>query len=315
MTLATSINRADHIGDASTTIFAYNFRVDVLGDMSVYLNNVLQTSGYTVQDLATDAGGTVTFTTAPASGVAVALVREVAYIQDTDYTPYTKFPEDVHERALDRIVMQTQQLEELVERGMAIPGGETWDGDLPAKALRINKLLGFNLNGDPAVSSATMSDFEALVAAAAGSGVLITASTFTGDGETIAFNLTVTPPSAEALMVFIGGSLQRAVVDYTVSAAVLTFLEAPPSGAVIVAKNLGYSTGALTGLDIRIEEVSDVDVSNPPTAAELTAIFGTPASRGDGFIGLVDDNGAGTAVYMIVAKDTNWWHTLMTKAS
>ncbi len=61
-------------------------------------------------------------------------------------------------------------------------------------------------------------------------------------------------------------------------------------------------------------KVSTADVSNPPTDAELDAAFGTPATVGSGFVALVDDNDAGTAMYLVASDGTNWWHAALTKA-
>ena len=56
------------------------------------------------------------------------------------------------------------------------------------------------------------------------------------------------------------------------------------------------------------------DVSNPPTDAEIDAIFGTPATVGSGFGRYIDDNGAGTNFYSVVSDGTNWWVFTGTKA-
>jgi len=60
--------------------------------------------------------------------------------------------------------------------------------------------------------------------------------------------------------------------------------------------------------------VSTLDVSNPPTDAELDAEFGTPATVGAGYRRFIDDNGAGTNFYEAVSDGTNWWVTTFTKA-
>ena len=54
-------------------------------------------------------------------------------------------------------------------------------------------------------------------------------NTFTGDGSTAAFTLTVTPANEDALMVFIDGVYQEKG-DYSLSSAVLTLDTAPASG-------------------------------------------------------------------------------------
>jgi len=51
-----------------------------------------------------------------------------------------------------------------------------------------------------------------------------------------------------------------------------------------------------------------------PTDAELDSAFGTPGAVGAGFLALLDDNGAGSAVYVVASDGTNWWQCAMTKA-
>lgn len=55
--------------------------------------------------------------------------------------------------------------------------------------------------------------------------------------------------------------------------------------------------------------VDTSDVTNPPTDAELDSAFGTPAAVGSGFVGIVDDNGAHTQIYLAVSDGTAW-HTI-----
>ena len=57
--------------------------------------------------------------------------------------------------------------------------------------------------------------------------------------------------------------------------------------------------------DARI--MSTLDVSNPPTAAELTAEFGSPSAVGAGFTICINDNGAGTNAYTCTSDGANWW--------
>jgi len=61
--------------------------------------------------------------------------------------------------------------------------------------------------------------------------------------------------------------------------------------------------------------VDTSNVSNPPTQAELTAIFGTPATVGAGFTVYLDDNGADTNFYQIVSSGSSWFILSGVKAS
>jgi hypothetical protein len=58
------------------------------------------------------------------------------------------------------------------------------------------------------------------------------------------------------------------------------------------------------------------DVADPPTDAELDTAFGDPTAIGSGFIGILDDNDAGTDCYICWTTGTagEWFYTKGTKA-
>ena len=66
--------------------------------------------------------------------------------------------------------------------------------------------------------------------------------------------------------------------------------------------------------DLRLQ-VSTADITPFPTPAELTAIFGTPAEVGAGFIRLLNDAGTGTTFYLIASDGANWWRFSGTKVT
>lgn len=72
--------------------------------------------------------------------------------------------------------------------------------------------------------------------------------------------------------------------------------------------------GELEAREAPVAPVATDNVSSPPADAELDAAFGTPAGVGAGFVGLVDDNGAGTAVWLVASDGSNWWYEGLTKA-
>jgi len=57
--------------------------------------------------------------------------------------------------------------------------------------------------------------------------------------------------------------------------------------------------------------VSSDNVSSPPTDSEITSAFGTPS---DGFAGVIDDNGAGSDVWLVRRASGAWWYQALTKA-
>lgn len=60
--------------------------------------------------------------------------------------------------------------------------------------------------------------------------------------------------------------------------------------------------------------VSKGNVSNPPTDAELDALYGTPADVGAGWHTIIDDAGGDANVYFVVSNGTSWWYFTATKA-
>ena len=51
-----------------------------------------------------------------------------------------------------------------------------------------------------------------------------------------------------------------------------------------------------------------------PTNAEITTSFGTPASVGNGFIGVIKDNNADTNGFLVFSNGVTWYWSKFTKA-
>jgi len=88
-------------------------------------------------------------------------------------------------------------------------------------------------------------------------------------------------------------------------------------------KLIGQMVTGLTNLQERVTElerlendlpVSKNNVSNPPTAAELTTAFGSPTDLYNGFTALVNDNGAGVNVWLVVIANNDWYYEQLTLA-
>lgn len=157
MSLGSTNYRKTYTGDASTTIFPYDFYILESTHIAVYLDNVLQTTGYSVSGAGNPAGGNVTFTTAPGSGVDVTLVRSVPLTQALDYQEGTNFPASSHEAGLDKLTMIAQQLQELLDRSYKLPTEETGTAakvTLPAVAARLSKYFGWDSSGNPTALAA-----------------------------------------------------------------------------------------------------------------------------------------------------------------
>jgi hypothetical protein len=66
----------------------------------------------------------------------------------------------------------------------------------------------------------------------------------------------------------------------------------------------------------QVMQVATNDVHDTtPTIANLTASFGAPTTHRDGFVGIVDDNGAGAISYVVWVSGGFYFWAIGTKAT
>lgn len=169
MALTSSTNRITYTGDGSTPSFALPYLVYDATHVQVYLDAVLQSTGYTVSGVGSASGVTVTFAPAPALNVTIVLQRVVPLTQLAIYDVAGAFPAKTTEKNFDLAVMRAQQHETARLRSLRQADGDSADiATLPILATRANKYLVFDSSGNPtAVDAAT----------ASGTSVLATGST------------------------------------------------------------------------------------------------------------------------------------------
>jgi hypothetical protein len=61
-------------------------------------------------------------------------------------------------------------------------------------------------------------------------------------------------------------------------------------------------------------KISTANTDAPPTDAQLDSAFGTPATVGSGFVGVLDDNGAHSVEYLVWSDGTKWFYVAGTEA-
>lgn len=64
--------------------------------------------------------------------------------------------------------------------------------------------------------------------------VAITKDSFTGDGSTTSYTMSIAPRNENAVLVFVGNVHQNPGIAYTVSGADITFTSAPPNTHTVV---------------------------------------------------------------------------------
>ena len=161
MTVSSTTTKNSYSGDGSQTVFAYTFKIFDDDDITVIVRSSAgtettqtKTTHYSVSGVGDAGGGNITFTTAPASGETVVLLRDTALTQTTDYTPNDPFPASAHEDALDRITFQAQEIQEELDRAIKVSRTNTiTSSEFTVDATeRANKIFAFDSDGDFAVT-------------------------------------------------------------------------------------------------------------------------------------------------------------------
>lgn len=152
MTVTNPVNRWAYPGTGSSTSFTYTNRVFAAVDLKVSVDGVLKTLGthYSVTNVGSPNGGQVIFTTPPAAGAAVFILRDVEAKQELDMVSLGSFPAEENEKALDRLTVLAQQLEERADRALRQPDADSANiAPLPDGAARAGRLLAFDAAGHP----------------------------------------------------------------------------------------------------------------------------------------------------------------------
>ena len=163
MTISTTTILNSYSGNGSTTAFAYTFPINTTSEISVIERSATGTetvksegTGSTNYGIADNgsAGGTVTMVTAPASGTTLLIRRNTDFTQETDYVANDPFPAETHEDALDKLQMQTQELEEELNRSLKISRTNSMTSTefTTSASDRASKILAFDSSGELSVT-------------------------------------------------------------------------------------------------------------------------------------------------------------------
>lgn len=98
------------------------------------------------------------------------------------------------------------------------------------------------------------------------------------------------------------------------SATTLIGLGMPAELASAVSDGVNSNVVNATAAGVRTKQAINNVNDTTPTAAELTTSFGTPASVGSGFVGVVKDADADTNCFVVVSNGTSYFYLKFTKA-
>lgn len=173
MTVTTSTNKTQPLGNGVTTSFPYAFRIYSATDL-VVTKTVIATgvdtamvlnTDYTVTGAGSYNGGNVVCTVAPATGTRLTIRRVIALTQGTDLRNQGAYFAETHEDVFDRLMMIDQQQEETLSRSLTLPA--SLSGVSPEVPIPVaNRGLKWNADGTALVNTDADPDAQAAIAAA-----------------------------------------------------------------------------------------------------------------------------------------------------
>ncbi|MCA3263009.1 MAG: hypothetical protein ING44_13785 [Telmatospirillum sp.] len=166
--ISAKIPRKRYVANGSQTVFSFDFVLFQPSELLVAVDGVLIASGVAVSLLA-DGTGTATFAFAPAVGAIVVLQRHVTIRRETDFQEGGELRAKTLNDEFDFQTAALQQVEAAAARALQLPIDDADNAAtvLPMAAVRATKVLAFDANGDPVLSSQTLAQIEGGATAAA----------------------------------------------------------------------------------------------------------------------------------------------------
>jgi len=131
MTVPSTTDRVSFTGDGVTTTFPFTFRVTEEAQVTVYINEVLVETGYTVYLDPSGVGGNVIFDTAPVLDADGDLIRVSDFLQNDHLEENQTLPPRTIEKMIDKLAILAQQVNSNLARCFKLPITTTRDADLP----------------------------------------------------------------------------------------------------------------------------------------------------------------------------------------
>jgi hypothetical protein len=184
MTVTTSVNKTQPLGNGVTTSFPFAFRIYAAADLVVVRTDIatgidtplVLNTDYTVTGVGSYNGGNVVFGVAPVTGTRITIRRVVSITQQTDLRNNGAYFAETHEDVFDRLTMVDQQLQEQFSRELLQPISDTAPiGQLPTAAVRADKLFSYDSQGNPTAvypSSQSATGLQALLALFSGASLI-----------------------------------------------------------------------------------------------------------------------------------------------
>ena len=159
MTLTNTTLEQSFAGDDSSVSFSFTFSAQNTSQVKVYTQSgsadpVAITTGFSITlNVEPTPGGTITFSTAPATGTTIIARRETDFLQNTAILLDGNLDERALEKAIDKLTMQDQDIKQRLSRSLQFPFGSSssLSAVIPPVSSRAGKALGFDDSGNLAM--------------------------------------------------------------------------------------------------------------------------------------------------------------------
>nr|DAO60179.1 MAG TPA: tail fiber protein [Caudoviricetes sp.] len=128
MTVSSTVNKISYVGNGVVNEFAIPFKFFENTEIQVYFKNnktaqkfLKEGEDYSLSGAGNESGGTAVLTVTPQVGDKLVFLRVVPMTQEVDYRENEIFPAETQERALDKLTMIVQQLNEKTSRAVVVP--------------------------------------------------------------------------------------------------------------------------------------------------------------------------------------------------
>jgi hypothetical protein len=301
MTISTTIVKNSYAGNASTTVFNYNFKVLSSADLKVIIrsSNGTETTKtlnthYTIAGVGSAGGGSITFTAGniPTSGQTIVLIRDTTQTQSIDYVANDPFPAETHEEGLDKGIILAQELQEEVDRCIKLSrtNAMTSTEFTIGSADRAGKILGFDSNGELSIvvselgsyrgnwSAATIYNQRDLVKDTSNNNVYYINTPHTSSGSqplssnanTAYYQLVVDAAAATTSATNAANSATAAASSATTAGSYVATVAASASAASTSATNAANSATSASGY-LATVSTSATNAANSATASAASA--------------------------------------------
>lgn len=130
-----------YIANGSTTVFPYRFLLNQASDLRITANGKTVSSGFSVSGEGNQSGGQITFSTPPASGTKIAILRNIPLRRDTEYQDNGDLLASTINADFDRLWMAIQGVDAVKDLALSRSGQDVNYYD--AKGMPVKNL------GDP----------------------------------------------------------------------------------------------------------------------------------------------------------------------